>query len=1131
MPINFTLTRAARILLAAACLAGSAALWAHSVGQVQTTKFFAPETVQLLVDRATNGTPGLTTGDTVSYIVQFSPVPNGANTGVMGYITDYIPPGTVVTSASIVAKDGAGNYTDISPSLPGGIDFGWGNRGVRTFLAPFNTAAYDATGRCAAAGFTNNCEGKLTELHADTGIFYSTDPRTAQFPAQPARIVQSTNGYNINPTASGQLNPIIGQTIATTHNLWDASMANAFGSTAAAVGALAAPASAQAALGVGTGAAPFNTASPVAGPLSGYQLDYTANVGPWQRIAYVGSRIADNSSGPATAANLSFTAVGGFATSSGYGLSSSNPLPAGTNAVRWAVGKLVVGEIRYVRISLRLTAPVPSGGITNASEVFGGDAGDGDNGQDNPWRYHIPSVADNNSNLFVTKTVVCVFSGATCVSSNGGYIPANAKLRYRVVYLNSGNLSQTNVALTETLPCQTAANASTVTAIISGPIAFPAPNPPATVAGNCGTGVRGSFTFATLSALAAGAGGSIEIDVQTNAATNDIVLNTVKLVSTQVPAGVTANAVSSVQAAPFINVSKSTATPVVSPGGTVSYVIGVSNSGTGNATALSLYDILPSLGGALSANTRFGYSSTISITLDPANPPGSVLPAPVISTAIPPTLTPYDSASGAANTQQVLWNFGGTSVLVPGASFTLTFTANVGISVTASATPYRNSAALTYTGGSGRADASGVAPVTVVSPLNVTKTIDCYYVGTSCVAYNGSGQIPVNAKVRYLINYANTGASAIANAVLSDTLPCQTLANAATVTAIISGPIASPSPNPPVTAAGNCPATRASFSFPAATIGAGQTGSIALEVQTSVAAGTSTLVVNTAILAAAGFPTAQSDVQATAYSAAVLQITKTPNSTRVNPGGTLSYTINVTNSGTGNASAIKLYDWLPTSSPTLDPTTRFSFATGSSVFGGSIVAVVPTVVIPPTQAPYNNVPAGSNPNLNNQQEIAWDFGAQTLAPGSSFSLTFVAQAGSAIALTSPPTSYANVARAVHSGGQTNSGDASASVTLLANLSITKSNATTTLTAGQTTSYSIVATNGGPSPANGTTVKDPAVTGLVCTSVTCTTTGSATCPSPIDVATLQAAGLVIPLFPSGATVTLLLGCGVTATGVP
>jgi hypothetical protein len=361
------------MLIALTGLAAVAAL-AHSVGQVQTTKYLSPTTVQMVKDRiAGGGAGGFVAGDVLTYIIEFTPVANGATVGVAGYVTDYLPPGVEVVGASFVRKEANGSFTNISPPLPGGIDLGWGNRGQNTFLAPFNTSAYDPTGRCAAGGFTNRCNARLTELHADTGIFFSTDSRTAVFPALPTPIAQGTNGYNIAPTAANQLNPILGQAQATTHNLWDADQSNAFGAGGQGdINGLPSPKSAALYLGAGSGPTPYYAGSAVAGPQTGYPLDNTANVGPWQRIAYAGSRIGNASLGPATAADASNTGIGGLPTSLGWNLSTSNPLPSGTNAVRWAVGKLQVGEIKYASISIRLTSTPGAAGIQNQSEVFGG---------------------------------------------------------------------------------------------------------------------------------------------------------------------------------------------------------------------------------------------------------------------------------------------------------------------------------------------------------------------------------------------------------------------------------------------------------------------------------------------------------------------------------------------------------------------------------------------------------------------------------------------------------------------------------------------------------------------------------------------------------------------------------------
>ncbi|MBI4843743.1 MAG: hypothetical protein HY809_05390, partial [Nitrospirae bacterium] len=139
---------AAAFALFAALFGIRAYVYAHSVAQIQTTKYFSPETVQMLIDRANEGTPGLFVGDTISYIIQFSPVENGAVEGVNGYVTDYIPPGAEVIGAWIVDKDGSGNYYPVSPGLPGGIDYGYGNRGLNTYTGPFADGFYDTTGRC-----------------------------------------------------------------------------------------------------------------------------------------------------------------------------------------------------------------------------------------------------------------------------------------------------------------------------------------------------------------------------------------------------------------------------------------------------------------------------------------------------------------------------------------------------------------------------------------------------------------------------------------------------------------------------------------------------------------------------------------------------------------------------------------------------------------------------------------------------------------------------------------------------------------------------------------------------------------------------------------------------------------------
>jgi mucin-19 len=98
----------------------------------------------------------------------------------------------------------------------------------------------------------------------------------------------------------------------------------------------------------------------------------------------------------------------------------------------------------------------------------------------------------------------------------------------------------------------------------------------------------------------------------------------------------------------------------------------------------------------------------------------------------------------------------------------------------------------------------------------------------------------------------------------------------------------------------------------------------------------------------------------------------------------------------------------------------------------------------------------------------------------------------------------------------------------ASLAVTKTNNTTTLVAGSTTSYTITVANLGPNAAPGTTVLDPTASGLSCSTPTCTATAGASCPAPLN--TFQTTGVTItPTFNAGATVTFVLSCNVTATG--
>ena len=101
----------------------------------------------------------------------------------------------------------------------------------------------------------------------------------------------------------------------------------------------------------------------------------------------------------------------------------------------------------------------------------------------------------------------------------------------------------------------------------------------------------------------------------------------------------------------------------------------------------------------------------------------------------------------------------------------------------------------------------------------------------------------------------------------------------------------------------------------------------------------------------------------------------------------------------------------------------------------------------------------------------------------------------------------------------------------ANVSITKTNGVSTVAAGNSTTYTLAVSNGGPNDASGSVLRDPVVTGLSCTTLSCTVgSGAAACPaSPTTAQLASAAGLTLSTLPASSSLIFTLGCTVSATG--
>ena len=271
----------------------------------------------------------------------------------------------------------------------------------------------------------------------------------------------------------------------------------------------------------------------------------------------------------------------------------------------------------------------------------------------------------------------------------------------------------------------------------------------------------------------------------------------------------------------------------------------------------------------------------------------------------------------------------------------------------------------------------------------------------------------------------------------------------------------------------------------------------------------------------------------------VQKITTTPSTLR---GGTAQYTIVLRNLGTGPATGLQMDDFLPTAGGTVvDATRRFNFlqlnavtssglTTSTALVTGTTTAATTTALVPTTLAPYD-----TEPGAVNRVRVNFNFGtASSLAAGGIVTLTFTASVGSNLTASPPPYTNDAVARSTTGTLVRADTNAAAPVTIIrqAFLSISKTNSVSSVLAGATTVYTVVASNAGPDAADGAIVKDSSSAGLLCTLVTCpiaSLSGGATCPTtPNDF--LSPAGATLPALPANSTVTLSVTCSVLATGL-
>ncbi|MES2398524.1 MAG: hypothetical protein V4573_00955 [Pseudomonadota bacterium] len=111
----------------------------------------------------------------------------------------------------------------------------------------------------------------------------------------------------------------------------------------------------------------------------------------------------------------------------------------------------------------------------------------------------------------------------------------------------------------------------------------------------------------------------------------------------------------------------------------------------------------------------------------------------------------------------------------------------------------------------------------------------------------------------------------------------------------------------------------------------------------------------------------------------------------------------------------------------------------------------------------------------------------------------------------------------------NTGTVTTPINCATNLTVTKTDGKTTVTAGGTTSYTVTFASLGPATGDGAVVLDTPGAGLSCSVASCTPSGTGVCPVAGQWPNLLSGGLTLSSFASGSTLSFVVSCNVTATG--
>jgi uncharacterized repeat protein (TIGR01451 family) len=461
----------------------------------------------------------------------------------------------------------------------------------------------------------------------------------------------------------------------------------------------------------------------------------------------------------------------------------------------------------------------------------------------------------------------------------------------------------------------------------------------------------------------------------------------------------------------------------------------------------------------------------VTYTIVASNPGPSNAPGSTVSDTFPASLTCTWTCVGAGGGTCTAAGSGNISDIVNlPASGSVTYTASCTISASATGT-LSNTATVAAPGGvtdpnPGNNSATDIDTLAAQADLGVTKTD-----GVTTATAGGS--------VTYTITASNPGPSNAPGSTVSDTFPASLTC---TWTCVGAG-------------GGTCTASGSGNIGDTVNLPAG--GSVTYTASCTISAAATGSLSNTATVAAPAGVTDPTPGNNSATdtdglgATADLSITKTDGVTTATAGGSVTYTITASNSGPSNAPGSSVTDTFPAS---LTCTWTCVGAGGGTCTASGSGNIGDTV----------SLPAGGSVTYT---------ASCTISAAATGTLVNTATVAAAAGVTDPTPGN-------------NSATDSDTLAPQADLGVTKTDGVTTVTAGGSLTYTIVASNAGPSDApGGAVVADTFPASLTCT-WTCAGAGGGICNASGSGNISEAVNL-----PAGSSVTFTVPCTVspTATG--